>query len=54
MLKNNGVEDFMLTENDLVVEDTQYKSQMSTVLMIDISHSMICMVRRHAMRWQSW
>jgi uncharacterized protein with von Willebrand factor type A (vWA) domain len=38
---NNGVEDFMLTENDLVVEDTQYKSQMSTVLMIDISHSMI-------------
>jgi uncharacterized protein with von Willebrand factor type A (vWA) domain len=29
-----------LTENDLVVED-QYKSQMSTVLMIDISHSMI-------------
>ena len=38
---NNGVADFMLTENDLVVEDTQYKSQMSTVLMIDISHSMI-------------
>jgi uncharacterized protein with von Willebrand factor type A (vWA) domain len=34
----------MLTENDLVVED-QYKSQMSTVLMIDISHSMICMVK---------
>jgi uncharacterized protein with von Willebrand factor type A (vWA) domain len=38
---NNGMEDFMLTENDLVVEETQYKSQMSTVLMIDISHSMI-------------
>jgi Ca-activated chloride channel family protein len=38
---NNGVESFMLTENDLVVEETQYKSQMSTVLMIDISHSMI-------------
>ncbi|WP_281239758.1 vWA domain-containing protein [Flavobacterium praedii] len=38
---NNGVADFMLTENDLVVEDAQYKSQMSTVLMIDISHSMI-------------
>jgi uncharacterized protein with von Willebrand factor type A (vWA) domain len=37
---NNGVEDFMLTENDLVVE-YPYKSQMSTVLMIDISHSMI-------------
>jgi hypothetical protein len=39
---NNGVADFMLTENDLVVEETQFKSQMSTVLMIDISHSMIC------------
>lgn len=38
---NNGVADFMLTENDLVVEEAQYKSQMSTVLMIDISHSMI-------------
>lgn len=38
---NNGVESFMLTENDLVVEETQYKAQMSTVLMIDISHSMI-------------
>lgn len=38
---NNGVADFMMTENDLVVEETQYKSQMSTVLMIDISHSMI-------------
>ena len=32
---------FNLTENDLVVEDTLHKSQMSTVLMIDISHSMI-------------
>jgi len=38
---NNGVESFKLTENDLVVEDAQYKAQMSTVLMIDISHSMI-------------
>ncbi|MFL9831415.1 hypothetical protein ABS764_11200 [Flavobacterium sp. ST-87] len=38
---NNGVEHFMLTENDLVVEDAQHKAQMSTVLMIDISHSMI-------------
>jgi Ca-activated chloride channel family protein len=38
---NNGVESFMLTENDLVVEETQFKAQMSTVLMIDISHSMI-------------
>lgn len=38
---NNGVGDFKLTEEDLVVEDTHHKSQMSTVLMIDISHSMI-------------
>ena len=38
---NNGVESFKLTENDLIVEETQVKSQMSTVLMIDISHSMI-------------
>ncbi len=38
---NNGVGDFHLTEKDLVVEDMHHKSQMSTVLMIDISHSMI-------------
>lgn len=38
---NNGTDEFRLTENDLVVEDAQYKAQMSTVLMIDISHSMI-------------
>ncbi len=38
---NNGLSDFMITENDLVVEQTQHKAQMSTVLMIDISHSMI-------------
>ena len=39
---NNGIEGgFNLTENDLVVEETQFKAQMSTVLMIDISHSMI-------------
>jgi len=38
---NHGVGDFNLTEEDLVVEETQYKAQMSTVLMIDISHSMI-------------
>jgi len=38
---NNGIGDFTLSENDLVVEDTLHKSQMSTVLMIDISHSMI-------------
>jgi Ca-activated chloride channel family protein len=38
---NHGIGDFTLTEQDLVVEDTHHKSQMSTVLMIDISHSMI-------------
>ena len=38
---NHGAEQFMLDERDLVVEDTHHKSQMSTVLMIDISHSMI-------------
>jgi Ca-activated chloride channel homolog len=38
---NNGISDLRLTENDLVVEETKHKAQMSTVLMIDISHSMI-------------
>ncbi|NNL02212.1 MAG: VWA domain-containing protein [Eudoraea sp.] len=38
---NHGMDGFSLTEDDLVVEDTHYKAQMSTVLMIDISHSMI-------------
>lgn len=38
---NHGIGDFQLTENDLVIEDAHHKSQMSTVLMIDISHSMI-------------
>ncbi|WP_417195871.1 vWA domain-containing protein [Bizionia sp.] len=38
---NNGIGNFNLTEDDLVVEETTHKSQMSTILMIDISHSMI-------------
>ncbi|WP_297703886.1 VWA domain-containing protein [uncultured Eudoraea sp.] len=38
---NHGMDSFSLTEDDLVVEDTHFKAQMSTVLMIDISHSMI-------------
>ena len=33
--------DFRLQQEDLVVEDSFFKTQMSTVLMIDISHSMI-------------
>lgn len=38
---NHGIDDLRLTEDDLVVEETKHKAQMSTVLMIDISHSMI-------------
>lgn len=38
---HHGSDDFSMTEDDLVVEETHHKSQMSTVLMIDISHSMI-------------
>jgi len=38
---NNGLGDFKLNEKDLIVEETTFKAQMSTVLMIDISHSMI-------------
>jgi len=39
---NHGLDKgFKLTEDDLVVNETNHKSQMSTVLMIDISHSMI-------------
>jgi len=38
---NHGIGNFNLDESDLVVEDTEFKAQMSTVLMIDISHSMI-------------
>ena len=38
---NHGVEDFFMTEEDLEVIESEYKTQTSTVLMIDISHSMI-------------
>lgn len=38
---NNGIGEFSMTENDLVIRESEYKTQMSTVLMIDISHSMI-------------
>ncbi len=38
---NHGLEDFVLTENDLLVTEQEYKTQTATVLMIDISHSMI-------------
>lgn len=38
---NHGIGEFKLTHDDLEVKETLYQSQMSTVLMIDISHSMI-------------
>src|SRR6187397_3723646 len=38
---NHGVDSFRLYEDDLEVRETDFKSQTSTVLMIDISHSMI-------------
>ena len=38
---NNGTEDFSLTERDLEIQYKDFKAQTSTVLMIDISHSMI-------------
>ena len=38
---NNGISELRLTEDDLIVEESKHKAQMSTVLMIDISHSMI-------------
>lgn len=38
---NHGLGNFMLTENDLEIVEKEHKSQTSTVLMIDISHSMI-------------
>lgn len=38
---NHGLGNFNLTEDDLEVFETEHKSQTSTVLMIDISHSMI-------------
>ncbi len=38
---NHGIEDFKLTEDDLEVEEKDFKALTSTVLMIDISHSMI-------------
>ena len=38
---NHGIDDFKLTEDDLEVEERDFKALTSTVLMIDISHSMI-------------
>jgi Ca-activated chloride channel family protein len=38
---NHGIDEFQLTQEDLQVQEKEQKSQTSTVLMIDISHSMI-------------
>lgn len=38
---NHGIDSFMLTEDDLSVQEKEHKTTCSTVLMIDISHSMI-------------
>ena len=38
---NHGFSDFSLTERDLEVVEKEFRTQTSTVLMIDISHSMI-------------
>lgn len=38
---HHGFEDFYMTEDDLEVVEREHKTQTSTVLMIDISHSMI-------------
>ena len=38
---NHGVESFKMHEDDLQIRENDFKTQTSTVLMIDISHSMI-------------
>lgn len=38
---NHGLDNFLMTEDDLEVMESEFKTQTSTVLMIDISHSMI-------------
>ncbi|WMJ71974.1 VWA domain-containing protein [Cytophagaceae bacterium ABcell3] len=38
---NHGIDEFKLTHDDLEIQEREHKTQSSTVLMIDISHSMI-------------
>jgi Ca-activated chloride channel homolog len=38
---NHGIDNFRMEENDLLIRESDFKTQTSTVLMIDISHSMI-------------
>jgi uncharacterized protein with von Willebrand factor type A (vWA) domain len=39
--RRGGIDEFSLTEEDLEVYETEYQTSCATVLMIDISHSMI-------------
>ena len=38
---NHGIDNFMMTQDDLEVREREHKTNVATVLMIDISHSMI-------------
>ena len=38
---NHGIDEFKLANEDLEIQESYFQSQMSTVMMIDISHSMI-------------
>ena len=38
---NHGIDEFKMYDDDIVVVEKEYKAQTSTVLMIDVSHSMI-------------
>src|SRR6187401_135087 len=38
---NHGIDSFSMQEDDLSIRETDFKAQTTTVLMIDISHSMI-------------
>lgn len=38
---NHGIESFNINQDDLEIKETDFKTQTSTALMIDISHSMI-------------
>jgi len=38
---NHGLDEFSITEEDLEIREKEYKTRHATVLMIDISHSMI-------------
>jgi len=39
--KRNGLDEFNLTEDDLAIYETEHRTSCATVIMVDISHSMI-------------